>query len=678
MKPAAPPPAAQPVELEEVSVTGERDPGYAPRTATTATRTDTPILDVPQSIQVVPAELIRDQSATGRLGDLGRNVSGVVPMRPTFPTNTPYFNIRGFNTEYMLRNGHPRTSGAAISDAVNVERIEFLKGPSSTLYGEQQGVGGSVNVVSKRPTEHPVMSLEVVAGGWDFRRAAADLGGPLTEGKELQYRLTMAAETAGSYQEFANHDSLFIAPALSWRIGESDRLTLLTEFARTRWVQDNGMPVLAENLSTPRSLFWGEPANDLGATPSLDLLAEYEHRFAGGWKAVLGASYAQMEGEWGLSFVDPPPTNRLLWMNMHGRVEEKSLALDVSGQVRALGMTHALLFGASSYAHYQPHHGDQDGESTPFDPANPQYGGPITVLWSYSPYSYETVDVGVYAQDLIELGAGWKLLLGVRHDWDQQYYLEDGVLGSEAKASLLSPRAGLTWQPTVSTSLYASWGQSFLPQYGKLPDGGLAPPERGMQLEAGVKHEFLDGALLLTGALFQLTRSDVAQKNPDDLPGERTVILVGEQRSRGVEADLNGKVGQHLRLSAAAALQRVEVVQDTTLPAGDRLVGAPGWTFNVFAVYALGGSLEGLELGGGFHATGPTESTQPNTSFKLPGTRQLDAVAAWRLSEQARLQVNLDNLTDQQNFVSKLDALGYRMVRTSPPRSAYLQLQLQF
>lgn len=154
VKPAgAPAPPAQPVELEEVSVTGERDPGYAPRTATTATRTDTPILDVPQSIQVVPAELIRDESATGRLGDLGRNVSGVVPMRPTFPTNTPYFNIRGFNTEYMLRNGHPRMSGAAVSDAVNVERIEFLKGPSSTLYGEQQGVGGAVNVVSKRPTD---------------------------------------------------------------------------------------------------------------------------------------------------------------------------------------------------------------------------------------------------------------------------------------------------------------------------------------------------------------------------------------------------------------------------------------------------------------------------------------------------------------------------------------------
>jgi iron complex outermembrane receptor protein len=145
-----------------------------------------------------------------------------------------------------------------------------------------------------------------------------------------------------------------------------------------------------------------------------------------------------------------------------------------------------------------------------------------------------------------------------------------------------------------------------------------------------------------------------------------------------VEADLNGKVGQHLRLTAAAALQRVEVVHDTALPAGDRLVGAPGWTFNLFGVYELGGALDGLELGGGFHATGPTESTQPNTSFKLPETRQLDAVAAWRLSEQARLQVNLYNLGDQQSFVSKQDALGYRMVRTAQPRSAYVQLQLQF
>ena len=116
------------------------------------------------------------------------------------------------------------------------------------------------------------------------------------------------------------------------------------------------------------------------------------------------------------------------------------------------------------------------------------------------------------------------------------------------------------------------------------------------------------------------------------------------------------------------------MVEDTTLPAGDRLLGAPNWTFNLFAIYELGGLLQGLELGGGFHATSDTEATSPNSAFKLPGARQLDAVAAWRLSEQARLQVNLQNLTDQDGFVSN----SYQVVRTSPPRSAYLQLQLQF
>jgi outer membrane receptor protein involved in Fe transport len=116
------------------------------------------------------------------------------------------------------------------------------------------------------------------------------------------------------------------------------------------------------------------------------------------------------------------------------------------------------------------------------------------------------------------------------------------------------------------------------------------------------------------------------------------------------------------------------VVHDTTLPAGDRLVGAPDWTFNVFAIYELTGALAGLELGGGFHASSDTEATSPNSAFKLPGARQLDAVAAWRLSPNARLQANAVNLTDQDSFVSD----GYQVVRTSSPRSAYLQLQLQF
>jgi iron complex outermembrane receptor protein len=683
---AAPAPAPrQTAELEEVGVTGERERAYAPGTSAAATKVDVPIRDVPQSIQVVSEELIRDRSATGLLIDLGRNVSGVMAAVPQPISNAPVFNMRGFNTfGAMLRDGYPRISDAADSDPVNIERIEFLKGPSSTLYGVQQSVAGTVNVVSKRPSREPRAELGLVGGGARFFRAAADLGGPLTGSKELLSRLTLAAESTHDVQDFKKHDSLFAGPAISWQLGPDDELTLRAELKRYHYVADFGLPAVPETLTRPRGLFWGEPSHDFGISITRELTAEVAHRFGGGWSAKLGASYTLLDVRFDNSAIGDRITDpvdpafgkhpRDLFLDEHVRAEERSLVLDVTGRFRALGMAHALLVGASYYSFYQPFYGFLTATTTPFDPAAPGYGGPVTLTGASTDF-FRLIesDVGVYLQDLVEVAPGWKVMLGARQDWARTRNSTNGVTDSEGKPSQISPRAGLSWQPGAATSVYASWGRSFWPQAGKLPGGGLPPPERGEQAEAGVKLDLLGGGLTVTAAVYQLTRRDVIQCNPAD-PACQTSIVVGEQRSRGVELDLGGKIGRHLRLTAAAALQRVEVTRDTTLRVGDHPAGAPSWTCNLFLVYELAAVLPGLELGGGLSATSRTEANSPNSGFRIPGNQRVDAFAAWRWSRHARIQVNVDNLTDHDNFTSS----GFSIVRSSTPRAAYAQLQLAY
>lgn len=211
----------------EIIATGqaEEEDGYDVDEATTATRTDTPLRDVPQSIQVVPQQVIEDQGVT-RISDALRNVSGVTPQRD-IGNVSDRFNIRGFEDARTLRNGF--RSGlqdrgfAPVTVAPNtVERIEVLKGPASVLYGQVEP-GGLINYVTKKPLDNPFYNLEFTAGNFGFIEPAIDLTGALTEDKKLAYRFNVSYQNGGSFRDFVDSEILSIAPVISYNFSDATR-----------------------------------------------------------------------------------------------------------------------------------------------------------------------------------------------------------------------------------------------------------------------------------------------------------------------------------------------------------------------------------------------------------------------------------------------------------------------
>jgi iron complex outermembrane receptor protein len=209
----------------EIVVTGEQDEGYNPSSASTATRTDTPIRDIPQSIQVVPREVLEDRNVNSVVEGL-ETVSGVVQSG----SGENRF-IRGFNIQRNFRNGYPDGVTQNSTPIGTVERVEVLRGPASVLFGAVEP-GGIVNIITRQPLSEPYYNLAFEVGNFGFYQPSIDLSGPLTEDDTLLYRfIALYQQDAEAYQDFVETEQITIAPSITWNIGERTRLNLYYEYA---------------------------------------------------------------------------------------------------------------------------------------------------------------------------------------------------------------------------------------------------------------------------------------------------------------------------------------------------------------------------------------------------------------------------------------------------------------
>jgi len=240
--------SAEENELIEVVVTGEQETGYSVPNATSATRTDTPLRDIPQSIQVVPQQVLEEQQVT-RIGDAARNVSGVTP-KPGYAGATDNYTIRGFEASNNLRNGFRDDGFYSFTDPANIERVEVLKGPASVLYGQIEP-GGVVNYVTKQPLNEPYYAGEFTVGSYDFYRPSIDISGPLNSDETLLYRLNVAYENSGSFRDFVDKELFIIAPVLSYKISDATTLTLEYEYINLNQTFDRAFPPIRETFDLP-------------------------------------------------------------------------------------------------------------------------------------------------------------------------------------------------------------------------------------------------------------------------------------------------------------------------------------------------------------------------------------------------------------------------------------------
>ncbi|MBD2078965.1 TonB-dependent siderophore receptor [Leptolyngbya sp. FACHB-17] len=641
---------------EEVVVTGEQQRGYRVPNATTGSRTDTPIRDLPFSVQVVPQELLRDRQVQS-VNEALQTVAGVTPDNPSYSAFEG-FTIRGFTGRNIIRNGLRDDTNITNRVAVpNIEQIEVLKGPAGALFS-QGGPGGTVNIVTKKPLSFPRYTIEGTIGNFDTYGGFLDFTGPLNDSKTVLYRFIAGASTTGTFINFFDRRNFVIAPSLSWQISPATKLTFEGEYTISEQPNARGLPAKGTVLPNingrlPRNRFIGEPGDELDQNDRYSLRLGYtlEHQLSADWQLrnAFRATFQQVPQNslFPSALLDDERTlERGLFSTKDQSQDNYILDTNVVGTFRTGSVTHKLLFGFDLNRDVYGA-SNQQFALAPIDIFNPVYRRPRGELLGEFPREPITTDsLGIYLQDQIDLLPNLKLLLGGRFDIVSQKI--ESVDGSESSQQdeAFSPRVGLVYQPTDSLSLYASYSRSFLQSVGTALDNALFKPERGTQYEVGIKADWLDRRLSTTLALYQITRSNVLTADPAD---PNFSIQTGEQRSRGVELDITGEIVPGWKVAAGYAYTDARITADNTFSVGNRINNVPEHALSLWTTYEIQtGSLKGLGFGLGIFYVGQRQGDLDN-SFEVPSYTRTDAALFYR-RDNYRIGLNIENLFDVSYF----------------------------
>ncbi|MDZ8105446.1 MAG: TonB-dependent siderophore receptor [Nostoc sp. DedQUE12a] len=676
-------PTAQQDEPIELVVTGEQD-GYRVEQATTGTRTDTPIRDIPQSIQIVPRQVFEDQNIT-ELGDALRNISGVVSLSNSQVVSGDSAIIRGFSAGLNANsyvNGIKQTNfGGRRRSTANIERVEVLKGPASVLFGQGEP-GGIINVVTKKPLFDPLYGIEFTVGSFDLYRPTIDLTGPLNTDKTIRYRLNADYLASNSFVDFSDRQQFTVNPVVTFDISKNTTLTLEGEYSEEVATANASLPAVGTILNNPlgrvprsRFLFYPDlpPQNREFSSIGYSL----QHKFSDRWQIrnSFRASFEQVSETYNfLSFRDDNRTVDITGFRRDNADNKTyNLQTDVLGKFQTGSIKHEVLVGLEW--NRLDSFDDSRAFSLPsLDLFNPNYDiGPVD-FGEPNPYNFNQDSIGIYVQNLIAFSDRLKLLLGGRFDWvtSKDDFLGDTVENSESK---FSPRIGIVYQPIEQISLYASYNRSFIPAlfstFNRNPDGTQFQPTTGEQFEVGIKTEFLDGRLSATLAAYQITKQNISTPDPDR-PGFN--IQIGEQQSQGIELDIAGQVIPGLNLIASYAYTDAKTTQDNSGFEGNLVSNVPRHSASFWATYQIQqGSLQGLGFGSGIVFVGDRPGDSAN-SFELPSFVRTDATIFYR-RDNWRLGLNFKNLFDVYYAVSSDDASN---VRVGSPFAVTGTISVQF
>ena len=662
----------------EVVVTGQRQ-GYAVPDSASATRTDTPLIDVPQSVQVLTRTLIQEQDRR-TLGDALANVSGVTPTRSEEALFTSPI-VRGFPAEIYL-DGLPMYGATqAANDPTSlagVERIDVLKGPTATLYAGGVGtpLGGLINIESVRPNDKPGGYVAFRAGSFGTVNPYADLNVPLGSG--IAARITGEYQRNGSWIDRVRADRWSVQPSLSFQLGPRTDLLIEGQFNRRSQLEYSGIPA-AQALAgqIDRNAFPGAPIGQPRTTIDNKVAtAILRHAITDDIRLTVSGRYYRSISHHNGSFVfgdayppDPatPTVYPILTIDLATPVTEATADANLSAKVSMLGGRHELLAGVD-YDHTD-FRSDLGFDGVPvgtLDLAHPSYTlafGAPPAIGTTETDRYETI--AGYLQDQATYGP-LHLTGSLRFT---QLRFRKRELGTDRTFHRVSPRIGATLDVVPGVALYAAYATAFRGAFGVV-SATLPKPETSRNVEGGLKLALPRAGLSGTIAAFDQTRRHVSTPDPNDI---HFSIQTGEQRARGVEADLTWEPTPAFSLLANYAYTDAKVTEDAIISVGDRLPRVPRHSGRIAARYrVLAGPAKGLSFGAGVTAFSSREITLPN-SVSVPGYAAVDAQAAYDIG-RFTIQVSAVNLGGRRAF-DTYQCLSFPVVIPTQPRSAYITLK---
>lgn len=603
---------------------GEAENDYVAPNATTATRTDTPILDTPQSVQIIPQKVLEDQQVI-RLDEALRNVSGVSFGGTDLGRNLE-FSIRGFDDAPIIRNGFRQFGADVIPETANLERIEVLKGPASVLFGEIEP-GGLINLVTKKPTDKPFYKIETQFGNRSFISPSIDFSGSLTEDGNVRYRLNALYRSSDDIQDIdQNIERFSIAPVVTWKISDRTDLNFELEYFNEDRPPSFGVPAIGDEIADiPFDQISNEP-EDIGEEEFLSVGYDLEHRFNEKWKLRNAFRFTQQEALIEIAFpfeIDEESGTIFRFFGSQPQdAESYSLQTSTEGKFATGKVDHEVVFGLDLNLTE-----DNFNDKTRLDLENPLELDIFNPVYGTSPRpdfdnlplisdkETETRRLGIFAQDRVAFTDSFFLLAGVRYETVEQI-VTDNLEQTEVSNTNndFIPRVGVVYKPIEPVSVYASYSQSFTPNPDTTAEGENLDPEEGEGFEIGVKSEFLKGKLFTTLAYFNINKENVATEDPDD---PFSVIATGKQESQGIELDVTGEIMPGWNVIASYAYIDAEIAEDNNFEVGNRLFNAPENSASLWTTYELQqGNLQGLGFGLGFNFVGEREGDLDN-SFQL-------------------------------------------------------------
>jgi iron complex outermembrane receptor protein len=639
-------------EAIQVVVTGEQDEGYNPSRASTATRTETPLRDIPQSIQVVPRQVLDDRNVQS-LTQAVETVSGVVDASDQFGAPSGGRTIRGFTQNGNFRNGFRDAPNPYILDSPigTVEQVEVLRGPASVLFGAIEP-GGVINIITRQPLSEPYYNLAFEAGNYNFYQPSIDLSGPLTDDDTVLYRFIAAYQWADGFQEFVETNQTAIAPSLTFNLGEQTRLNLYYEYADFSGDPAESYSILLSDGSLiPRDLYIGYPF------ASLDISAHrfgytLTHELSENWQ--IRNNFAGLISDTRDTSINPSglTDDRFVDIDIYDLdfgYENYFAQVDLLGEFKTGSVAHQLLVGFDFNDFTDSYTGDFNTNLPPLDIRDPNYNVSEPEYEPFLEFENQIRSYGVYVQDQIDFSDNLILLIGGRYDWVSSVFEigDYGALGNTTdepfrNVGAFSPRVGLVYQPSDTVSLYASYSRSFRQESGFSSSTQAFDPTRGTQYEIGVKADFLDNRLSTTLAAYHLTRTNVITSDPDN---PQFSIQTGEQRSQGIELNITGEILPGWNMIASYAYTDAIVTEDNDIPEGNRLVNVPENQASLWTTYEIQeGDFRGLGFGVGLFYVGERQGDLAN-SFQLDDYLRTDAALYYR-RDRFSAAINVRNLFD--------------------------------
>jgi iron complex outermembrane receptor protein len=636
----------------QIVVTGEdTNDDYTVSEAGTGTRTDTPILDTPASVQVIPQQILDDQQ-TLRVDDALQNISGVTGSLDPFGGSSLTlrgFTAASFTTGPILRDGFRVYDNLGFQETANLERIEILRGPASVLYG-QGTPGGVINLVTKQPLSDPFYEFQLQAGSFGLIRPSFDISGPLNQDESLRYRLNAAYQNEDGFRDFdTDIERIFIAPVLSWDISDRTTLSFNAEYLDDQSPFDLGLVAVGDGVvDVPRDRITGEP-DDIRQTESITLGYNLEHRFSDHWRLQNSFRYVHQnyDVETFLPIVINETTGIITRFPSVRRYlsDDYSLQTSVVGEFSTGDIEHTLLAGVDLNWNRFDEVFTKVALANPspldiFDPVYGQVARPdFDTIAPRPPFDTEANRIGVFVQDQIALGDRFIVVGGLRYDTvDFRNTAEDTSRSDDA----WSPRVGLVYRVSDSVSLYANYAQSFTPNVAQGVNGNFLEPETAEGFEVGAKAELLGDDLLATLAYFDITKQNVATVI-DPLTGASAAT--GEQRSQGIELSLAGELLPGWNVIGFYSYTDARVTQDNVIPEGNRLFNSPYNSFGLWTTYEIQqGNLQGLGLGLGVNYVGDRAGDLEN-SFEVDEYFLTNAALFYQ-RDRWRVALNINNLFD--------------------------------